>query len=211
MTTREVSAAELQKLDPKRFERAYCKWVEHHYWDGDDTIEWFVSDQAIKDILDIDPKDVSFSGFSSQGDGAAFDARVDVLAFMRLKGYDATYLPLYMDMDNYGVTCRVSRGGGGSNYMSHGADIDYTPGNCIPAGIFSDMAQEDWDTLLEEQWGDLENALATEIHEYAKDAADELYKDLESDYEACTSEEAFIDSCECNEVTFKLEDESCEA
>jgi hypothetical protein len=211
MTTREVSAAELQKLDPKRFEREYWDWVSNHYWDGDDTIEWFVSDQAIKDILDIDPKDVSFSGFSSQGDGAAFDARVDVLAFMRLKGYDATYLPLYMDMDNYGVTCRVSRGGRYSNYMAQGSEIDYTPGNCLPAGIFSDMGQEAWDTLLYEQWGALEDALATEIHEYAKDAADELYKDLESDYEACTSEEAFIDSCECNEVTFKLEDESCEA
>jgi hypothetical protein len=211
MTTREVSAAELQKLDPKRFEREYWDWVSNHWWEGDNTIDWFVSEQTTKGILDIDPKDVSFSGFWSQGDGAAFDARVDVLAFMRLKGYDNTYMPLYMDMDNYGVTCRVSRGGGGSNYMSHGADIDYTPCNCAPAGVFSDMSQEAWDILTEEQWGALEDELATEIHEYAKDAADELYKSLEEDYDACTSEEEFIESCECNEVMFEIEEESCEA
>jgi hypothetical protein len=96
--------------------------------------------------------------------------------------------------------------------MAHGADLDYTPGNCLPAGIFSDMSQEAWDMLIQEQWDDLGDKLATEIHEYAKDAAEELYKALEEDYDACTSEESFIDSCACNGVTFEIEEEeSCEA
>jgi hypothetical protein len=212
MTTKEISVLELQKLDPKRFEREYWDWVSHHWWEGDDTIDWFVSEQTSKGILDIDPKDVTYSGFYSQGDGAAFDARVDVLRFMRDKGYDNTYMPLYMDMENYGVSCKVSRGSYRANYMAQGADIDYTPGNCLPAGIFSDMSQEAWDTLLEEQWGYLENELTTEIHEYAKDAADELYTALSDDYDASTSEEEFIESCECNGVTFEIEEEeSCEA
>jgi len=210
MTT--VSAKELQQLDPKRFEREYWEWVSNHWWDGDCTIEWFIDQQTSKGILYIDPKEVSYSGFHSQGDGAAFDARVDVLAFMRLKGYDATYMPLYLDMENYGGgCCKVSRGSRRSNYMAQGADIDYAPGNCYPVGIFSDMPQEAWDRLLEEQWAELEDQLANEIYEYAKDAADDLYSALESDYEASTSEEEFIESCEANEVTFEIEDESCEA
>jgi hypothetical protein len=33
--------------------------------------------------------------------------------------------------------------------------------------------------------------------------AAQLYKDLEVEYESLTSEEAFIDSCELNNVTFE--------
>jgi hypothetical protein len=206
-----VSAKELQQLDPKRFEREYWEWVSNHWWDGSYTIDWFVSEQKSKGILDIDPKEVSYSISCSQGDGAAFDAYVDVLAFMRLKGYDTEYIPLYLDMENYRASASVSRGRGGACYMGQGADIDYAPGNCYPVGIFSDMPQEDWDALVEAQWDELEDTLANEIHEYAKDAADELYKALEDGYEASTSEEEFIDDCEANDVLFEIEDESCEA
>lgn len=210
MPTKEVSAKELQTIDPKRFEREYWEWVSNHWWEGGGIIDWFVAEQTTKGILSIDPNDVSFSVSYSQGDGAAFDARVDVLAFMRLKGYDNTHMPLYLDMDGYGSFTRVKRGGWRDNYISRDVDIDYGPGNCLPAGIFSDMPQEAWDRLLEEQWAEMDSTLCREIYEYAKDAAGELYRALESDYEACTSEEEFIGSCECNEVTFEIEEEeSC--
>jgi hypothetical protein len=205
MATKEVSVTELQKLEPKRFEREYWKWVEHHYWDGDCTIEWFLEKQNEIGILDIDSKDISWSGFYSQGDGLAFDARVDVLAFMRLKGYDKTHMPLYLDMENYGVRGDVSRSNRYGNYFSQGANIDFAVGNCDPAGVFSGMEQEDWDELVYEQWRYFEDDLANEIHEYASDAARELYRALEEDYDYCTSEEQFIESCEINEVTFEIE------
>jgi len=209
MTTREVSAAELQKLDPKRFERAYWKWVEHHYWDGDDTIAYFIERLDGEGIFSVGPNDVQWSGFYCQGSGASFSARVDLLKYMRDRDYDESHQALYLDMENYGVTCKISANR--SNCMPSCADIDYTPGNCLPAGIYSDLPQEGWDRLLEAQWDDVCSILEKDVAELASDKADDLFKDLESDYEACTSEEAFIESCECNEVTFKLEDESCEA
>lgn len=212
MTTREVSAAELQTLDLQRFEREYWEWVEHHYWDGDDTIAYFIEKLDEEDIFSVGPNDVHYSGFYSQGSGAAFNARVDLLRYMRDKGYDVTHQPLYLDMENYGVTCRINGARNNrNNYMPEHAEIDYTPGNCLPAGIYADLPQEAWDRLLEEQWNELDSTLETDIAELAQDKADALYKDLQSDYEYCTSEEQFIESCECNEVTFKLEDESCEA
>lgn len=212
MTTREVSAAELQKLDPKAFERAYWKWVEHHYWDGDDTIAYFIEKLDEEGIFSVGPNDVSWSGFYCQGSGAAFDARVDLLKYMRDKGYDESHQALYLDMENYGVTCKISPTGYRSYCMPDHADIDYTPGNCLPAGIYSDLPQEAWDRLLEEQWDEVCSTLEKDVAELARDKADDLYKDLESDYEYCTSEEQFIESCEINDVTFEIEeDEECEA
>ena len=215
MATKEVSVTELQKLEPKRFEREYYEWVNNHWWDGDWVIEDFLARQSEIGILDIDSKDISWSGFYSQGSGLAFDARVDVLAFMRLKGYDKTHMPLYLDMENYGARGSVSRGQRYSNFFAQGADIDFAVGNCEPAGIFSGMEQEDWDELIHEQCLNIMDDLANEIHEYASDAARELYNALEESYEADTSEEAFIESCEINEVTFEIEvddedtDEDC--
>ena len=215
MATKEVSVTELQKLEPKRFEREYYEWVTNHWWDGDWAIEDFVARQSEIGILDIDSKDISWSGFYSQGSGLAFDARVDVLAFMRLKGYDKTHMPLYLDMENYGASGRVSRGQRYANFFAQGADIDFAVGNCVPAGVFGGMEQEDWDELIHEQCLNIMDDLANEIHEYASDAARELYNALEESYEADTSEEAFIESCEINEVTFEIEvddedtDEDC--
>jgi hypothetical protein len=215
MATKEVSVTELQKLEPKRFEREYWSWVENHWWDGDWIIEDFVARQDEIGILDIHSNDISWSGFYSQGDGLAFDARVDVLAFMRLKGYDKTHMPLYLDMENYGVGGKVSRGDRYSTCFSQGADIDFAVGNCEPAGVFSGMEQEAWDELVHEQCLNIMDDLANEIHEYASDAACELYRALEEDYDASTSEEEFIESCLINEVTFEIEvddedtDEDC--
>jgi hypothetical protein len=215
MATKEVSVTELQKLEPKRFEREYYDWVANHYWDGDCTIEWFLEKQNEIGILDIDSKDISWSGFYSQGDGLAFDARVDVLAFMRLKGYDKTHMPLYLDMENYGARAGVTRSNRCENYFSQGANIDFEVGVCEPAGVFSGMEQEDWDELVYEQCLNIMDDLANEIHEYASDVARELYRALEEDYDASTSEEQFMESCEINEVTFEIEvddedtDEDC--
>ena len=210
MTTREVSAAELQKLDPKRFERAYWKWVEHHYWDGDDTIACFIASLDEEGIFSVGPNDVQWSGFYCQGSGASFSARVDLLKYMRDRGYDESHQALYLDMENYGVTCKISASR--SNCMPTYADIDYTPGNCIPDGIYSDLPQEGWDRLLDEQWDEVCTTLETDVAELAQDKANDLYKDLEADYEYCTSEEQFIEDCEINERLFDIEeDEECEA
>lgn len=209
MTTREVSAAELQKLDPKAYERAYWKWVEHHYWDGDDTIAYFIEKLDEEGTFSVGPNDVQWSGFYCQGSGASFSARVDLLKYMRDRGYDESHQALYLDMENYGVTCKISASR--SNCMPTYADIDYTPGNCLPAGIYSDLPQEGWDRLLEEQWDEVCSTLEKDVAELASDKADDLFKDLESDYEYCTSEEQFIESCEINDVTFEIEDEECEA
>lgn len=208
MPTKEVSAAELQTLDPKRFEREYWKWVEHHWWEGDDTIAWHIETNMVNPIgWDIDPKDVAWSGFHSQGDGLAFDASVHVTEYMEFKGYDVTHNALYLDILNYGIVrATVKRGNRYSNYMQDEAECeDYCTGNTEPTGIYQNLEQDAWDELVYEQYDDLMDTMLKEIGEDAQEHARDMYRALESDYEASTSEAEFIESCECNEVTFDVE------
>jgi hypothetical protein len=223
MPTKEVSVTELQKLDPKRFEREYWKWVENHWWEGDETINWYIeTNMTARDAVEateteaaqparigwhIDPKDISWSGFYSQGDGLAFDASVHLTEYMELKGYDVTHNALYLDILNYGIVhARVSRGYRQSNHMRDEAECeDYYTGNTEPAGIYQHLETEDWDALVQEQYDDLMDSMLKEIGEEAQDHARSMYRELENDYEASTSEQEFIESCEINEVTFEIE------
>lgn len=208
MPTKEVSVTELQKLDPKRFEREYWKWVEHHWWEGDEAINWYIEANMVNPITwHIDPKDVTWSGFYSQGDGLAFDASVQLTEYMELKGYDVTHNALYLDILNYGVVhAYVSRGYRQSNHMRDEAECDdYCMGNTEPAGIYQHLETEAWDELVQEQYNDLMDSMLKEIGEEAQDHARAMYRELENDYESSTSEEQFIESCEINEVTFEIE------
>jgi hypothetical protein len=208
MPTKEVSVTELQKLDPKRFEREYWKWVENHWWEGDETINWYIETNMVNPITwHIDPKDISWSGFYSQDDGLAFDASVHLTEYMELKGYDVTHNALYLDILNYGtIHARVRRGNRYSNYMADEAECeDYCVGNTEPAGIYQHLETEAWDELVQEQYDDLMDSMLKEIGEEAQDHARAMYQELENDYEASTSEEQFIESCEINEVTFEIE------
>lgn len=208
MPTKEVSVTELKKLDPKRFEREYWDWIEHHWWEGDETINWYIETNMVNPIgWHIDPKDISWSGFHSQGDGLAFDASVPLTEYMEFKGYDVTHNALYLDILNYGIIhARVSRGNRYSNYMADAAECeDYCVGNTEPAGIYQHLETEAWDELVQEQYDDLMDTMLKEIGEEAQNHAREMYHELENDYEASTSEEQFIESCEINEVTFEIE------
>ena len=84
------------------------------------------------------------------------------------------------------------------------ANLDCSPGNCVPSGVFKDLPQEDWDALVEEQLAaeDWEQLILDQCEALASD----LHSALVDEYEYLTSEEQFIESCECNDVTFDLEE-----
>ena len=72
-----------------------------------------------------------------------------------------------------------------------------------PSGVFSDLPQTDWEELVDAQAdaADMEDSVLT----WCKDLAHELYINLRDEYEWRTSKEAFLESCECNEITFEVE------
>ena len=196
-----VTVQELLILDKARFDTAYYKWAEtaadYKWWE-------FVYD-AFKEkceALRIFVHDITFRGFCSQGDGAAFGGRVDLTALMEREGLDVQYPALYIGVKNDGsYSCiHTTRG----NNMRCG-EYEMYANQTAPDGVFSGLDQEAWEELIDEQ--DTAAGLEDRALAACQKLADQLYRDLEAEYEHMTSKESFIESCECNDVTFEIETE----
>lgn len=189
---------ELKAQDPARFKQEYDKWVEHQCWDtywSEGAQEGFKTDMA---LLGVEVEDIYFCLGYSQSDYASFDGRIDFPQWMKNEGYDVNYQALWLAFQDYGSTIRVT------DYHNRPVvdwDRYYSVGdNTEPSGIFEGLDQDVWCELVESQ-------LAAEpweklIDEWLREQARDLYMQLRDEYEYQTSEEQFIESCECNEVTF---------
>lgn len=203
----DISAQELKTTDPKRYDQEYWKWVEHaldyDWWDS--SYESFKSDM---EKFGVSVEKIYFSVSCSQSDYASFEGTVDVGEWMEQnkegdQTYAEAYPALYLAVKDYGGCSTVSTG-----YRDSWPSLNWDGacvGNTFPSGIFQHLEQEAWDELVEEQYrsADLEKMM----QEWINDKCRELYNSLCEESEYLTSEEQFIESCECNEVTFEIEDE----
>lgn len=200
-----LTAKELKERSPSQFEREYWEWVSNSFsydwWDG--VYDCFVADCEPMGIT-VDPGRIYFSLSYSQGDYASFEGCIDLGKWMDHQGYSEKYLALRLDAEEFGAYGHI-RGQQNGTYV----DLDYYPGQTSPTGVFSDLPQEAWDELVEEQfkaeeWDD-------HMSEQVRSLADDLYRRLQQEYEYLSSEEQFIESCECNDVTFYVDDEEIES
>lgn len=195
--------------DPKRFQSEYLKWTEY----AADYDWWDYMEERLKETLapaGVRVEKLQFSLSYSQGDYATFTGSIDVAMWMETnkdgeQTYAEKYPAMFLAAQDYGERATVA-----TRHRSCGATVnldDSYVGNTYPSGIFSAMDQEAWDELVEEQRdaASLEQAL----QDYVDAISSQLYRDLQSEYEHLTSEESFIESCECNEETFETEE--CEA
>jgi len=193
---------ELRSQHPKRFAKEYQKWVE--YSADYDWAEWiqedFESQMKVQGItVDRFYWDISYS----QGDGASFDGRVSVYQWMEanpqyIERYPALYLACKAD-GSY-ITFRANNRG---NYM-HTNVTEYL-WETLPEGVFGMLDEDAWVELVGEQW---ETAgLEEEIKSTCERFMSDMYDRLRDEYENITSEDAFVESCEINGVTFETEGE----
>ena len=204
-----VTAKELQELDPKRFEKEYWDWTRyafaHEWWDA---VEYGFTDRMAAEGVRVER--IGFSLSYSQGDYAAFNGRVDVSMWMQHNKYskDQTFAEafpaLYIAVVQDGSYVLVSEGHRRRADVSYLSNIEYT----MPDGIFKHLDEEAWDELVSDQ--DVEADLEANLREWVHARCDDLYRDLQREYEDISSEESFIESCECNGVTFEIEGETDE-
>lgn len=207
MSTKEISAKELHEADPKRFEEEHWKWTEHM-----PDYEWY--DYLLNDFKEqgkakgFDIEDIRFTGFWSQGDGASWTGDVDIVKYIEANNLQAD--PQWFGLGELvkgewvaryvGVYTRDPRNSHYNTMRSEWyRDTQYDESSVFDAGplmgaLVSKVADSvDWE-LCEEH-----------MLEDAKSFADDMYKALREEYEYLTSEESFIEHCECNEVMFEVE------
>jgi hypothetical protein len=204
MTT--LTAEELRERDPKRFDREYYKWLEYacdyKWWD-------YIADQFKAKVADagVTVQEIAFNLTNGRGDYARFTGTIQVHKWMDvcMKGdqtYAERYPALRLAVEGYGEYAKVDRG-----YYSRDTARVNLEGNCLgntyPAGIFENIDPDAWDELVEEQY--FSSGLEEAMQDYVNALCNSLYSDLSEEHEGMTSEDAFIESCECNEVTFEIE------
>lgn len=191
-----MNVTELKERDPKRFEKEYYEWSAN-------TLDYDWWEHLYADFTDgcaascVQVNDITFSGFHSQGDGAAFTGRVYVHRWMKLKGHDVTHPAAYLACWDDGSYVRLETGS--RNNMR--ANLEEYANQTAPSGMFKGLDQEAWEELVDEQISAL--SIEDEVLSFCEDLANKLYRDLRDEYEHLTSEEMFIEHCECNEVTFE--------
>jgi hypothetical protein len=131
---------------------------------------------------------IQFSGFWSQGDGASFTGTVDFIVWLEYKN-DPKYARILKLMKS-GVIYNVAniKRDRWHNYVHENTTSLYTEWYFDKPNIQS---------LLEE--------IETQCFEHHRELNEELYRDLENEYENLTSDEQVIDTLEINEYEFDNE------
>jgi hypothetical protein len=202
---KDVTATELKELDPKRFKKEYEAWME--YAPQNDWADWIKEDyestmrgEGIK--VDNFYWDIGYS----QSDGASFDGHVVIHEWMEVNSqYAEQYPALYLACKQDGSYVSARTGNRGQ-YVHFNLNESWW--GTDPCGIFHMLDKDTWVELVENQSGSMD--VETEIKSTCERFMSEMYYKLRDEYEHITSEESFIDSCECNEVTFEIEGEECE-
>ena len=171
---------------------AKAKAIESHRYDlvDDDfwsacTIEMFKENLESKGFRDVE---ISFSGFSSQGDGASFTSGViNVEEFLRSQGCYSKYRR-YVPNNNYNditYSLKVTR--------FHGCR--YVHENSV-------FVDESWGYTSTENQENKIREIVEMISEFVKDESREIYKALECDYDGHTTDEAIAEHLTINEYEF---------
>ena len=200
-----ITVQELQTQHLNRFKKEYESWreyaLDYDWWDY--VVEGFAEDVRPFGVT-IGPNDVHFSVSHCQSDYAAFQGRIDIADYMREKGWDETYPALYLAVSDCGDYATVSERRSNARVNYDGACI----GNTYPAGVFQHLEQDAWDELVEEQY--YAAGLEDELQSYVDEVCTDLYRRLRDECDHLLSEESFIESCECNDITFEIEEENHE-
>jgi len=200
-----ISAQELLKQDPKRFQEEYWGWVSNFEYEWWECIEADLIARLEPNGVTV--RSIEFSLSYSQGDYASFTGNINVAVWMATakdgdQTYEQKYPALAIAFEDYGEHAAVS-----THHRRCGASVNLDGaviGNTLPGGVFKLLDNEAWDELIEQQYADADIEAA--LQAYVDDVSSTLYDDLQTEYEYLTSEDSFIESCECNEILFDLEE-----
>jgi hypothetical protein len=171
--------------------------VEHNWWEF--VYEDFVEHVEEKGISTTE-KDISFSGFWSQGDGACYTGTIhssDMKRFMDAHDLSEQYESAYFFAELEQIYVTINR------TSSH-----YNHSHTMRVSLNDDFADEyEHDSLRSEVYKVMERdfvnnfeSLEKRIEEICRGYADELYRNLGEEYDYLTSDEVVSEALEVNGI-----------
>ena len=186
METRTYNVYELDELTPELKEKVIENYRDIHTGYG--WYQFILEEWTEKlEALGYENIDINFNGFGSQGDGASFTAKsMDLDKWLKVHKRTTHYKKLLKDIHNYGLaglTGEVYR-------LTH----HYYHENTCKASV-------DGDT----KYPELVDELTAEIESERYELCNQLYKDLQNEYEYLTSDEVILETLKANEYMFNDE------
>jgi len=130
----------------------------------------------------LNPK-IAYSGFNSQGSGASFTATVDLATWLKAHTLGNTYRKLLNVSEE--VELKVMRFNSSGNYVH-----EYSTTTEVIGYLGTEEVDEQTDSIVK--------LIDDEIVTLNK----ELYRDIEADYDHCTSEQSAIELIETNDYIY---------
>jgi len=202
-SVREVDIHELKTLNPKRFEKEHMDFLANGpYPDWWDTIE----DEFRREMyeLDVTVDEITFEGLDWGHADANWSGQIGLAYLMKHTGLDERYPALYLAVEHDRSWAYVRLTGRNRNRME--VELQEATRYVMPCGIFSELDEDAWEALIDEQITEAD--LPSVAEKFAQDKADALLDALQSEWDHISSEEYFIESCEINEVKFEIEGET---
>jgi len=175
--------------------------VEFDHW-------WECSESDFKEDMKqvgVHVERIYFSGFSSQGDGACFEGRLDN-ALTYLDQHHKDQHPMIRKLLENGGEVYVHCDHTGRYYHENctrfWADCDTLTGMLPQPTEFHEAIVDQWQELLVKEMDDFETAVTEQWRTYMR----ELYRKLEAEHEYHTSDEAVWETITANELDTDAED-----
>ncbi len=205
MQTREIAVYEFDELSDKAKDKVRETFTPHDDWHE------CIYDDFIEDMkeLGVMVEAMWYSGFWSQGDGASWEGRVDMQAYLLHTMEDNLQREVLLQAMREGYTNNTlliqhkikHYVHNGCMYIDGALEVYAGDEECFAGGVFAGANVVERMEALE--WN--ENALTeltSEVLAWAKKKTKELYKNLKTKYKYQRSDEYLKEMCDSNEYVF---------
>jgi hypothetical protein len=174
----ELSDTAKQKaLEISREDNVGYYWTQVVEWDWQDKLE----------ALGYYDIGILYSGFWSQGDGACFTAKINIAKWLKAHKLENKYRLVFSNTENITAT------------LTHCAHYYHSTTTNLSIEDNLHLASKKWDTQL--------NEIDELILKEREEMGNKIYKDLESEYEYITSDDAVSEMLIENEYQFTIDGE----
>jgi len=151
--------------------------------------------------------EINFSGFYSQGDGASWQGIVDIAEWLTLNRADDVNALILLELVEDGWLSNQIGVSSRSNHYAHSNTMNHDGWDCvapdydsvITKGMLKGAKVKD---LFDSIGAGFLDSILVDVLESARDYANDIYDQLQKEYEWLCSEEVIAELCDVNEYLF---------
>jgi len=204
--TKTYQTYRFEELDDKAKEQVLESYRTDEWYPGDwwheAAVEDFVEDRT-KEGWDLETKDVHFSGFWSQGDGASFDGKVTCETWIKFHKLEAKFPTIMKVLHNtHPLTAKIYTNHFGTYYChSNTRYLEIEEDGQLDEHIYGwdDEAKEQ---AIMEKWNEEVMRLEEILEDNREELSQQLYSKLEKQYDYYMTDEAIKEDIMSNDNMF---------